>query len=132
MIITGNHETTLVMGLIIIIIVMATWILVVGLHCMSIRFMLVDIPPVMPATPIKRRKTSSCYSIDPYGDLMTVLRLPSSPSVAEYRSREKSLVPQEPQKSSPDHHAVMWVSHAFHALLVHGIIKDTPLVSIVE
>lgn len=60
MIITGNHETTLVMGLIIIIIVMATWILVVGLHCMSIRFMLVDIPPVMPATPIKRRKTSSC------------------------------------------------------------------------
>lgn len=30
MIITGNHETTLVMGLIIIIIVMATWILVQG------------------------------------------------------------------------------------------------------
>lgn len=74
MIITGNHETALVMGLIIttiiIIIVMATWILVVGLHCMSIRFMLVDLPPVMPATPIKRRNTSSCHSIDPYGDLM--------------------------------------------------------------
>lgn len=56
MIITGIHETTLVMGLIIttiiITIVMATWILVVGLHCMSIRFMLVDLLPVMPATPI--------------------------------------------------------------------------------
>lgn len=132
MIITGTHETTLVMGLIIIIIVMATWILVVGLQCMSIRFMLVDIPPVMPATPIRRRKTSSCYSIDPYGDLMNGAASPLFPSAAEYRSREISLVPQEPQKSSPDHHAVMWVSHAFHALLVHGIIEDTPLVSIVE
>lgn len=136
MIITGNHETTLVMGLIIttiiITFVMATWILVVGLHCMSIRFMLVDLPPVMPATPIKRRNTSSCYSIDPYSDLMNGAASPLFPSAAEYRSREKSLLPQEPQKSSPDHHAVMWVSHAFHALLVHGIIEDTPLVSIVE
>lgn len=99
---------------------------------MSIRFMLVDLPPVMPATPIKRRNTSSCYSIDPYGDLMNGAASPLFPSAAEYRSREKSLLAQEPQKSSPDHHAVMWVSHAFHALLVHGIIEDTPLVSIVE
>lgn len=131
MIITGNHETTLVMGLIIIIIVTATWILVVGLHCMSIRFMLVDLPPVMPATPIKRRNTSSCHSIDPYGDLMNGAASPLFPSAANIAA-EKSLLPQEPQKSSPDHHAVMWVSHAFHALLVHGIIEDTPLVSIVE